>query len=528
MKHSRFNQLFPILLALTFFGLVLIGILNHEMWRDELQAWLIAKDSSSISDLFNNLKYEGHPGLWYILLFLVTRFTHNPLAMQILHICIATGVVYIFAQLSPFTKLQKVLFAFGYFPFYEYALISRSYGLGVLLIFAFCALYKFRYQNYGWLLTILFLLANTSWYGFMIAVSLALAVLLDFILYQNISIKLFLSSNYFALAMLVAVVALIIWQLVPPLDSPSVGDWYSNKRAITNVYKSYFPVPNFFSFHFTNSNLTDLVKLPFKLTSVILTFLSLIFLFFISLLFIRKPVVFFLYIFSNTSILLFSYIKFFGYIRHHGHFFIILIACLWISHYHSNLSLFTRWTEKTSLSLHNAVTQGTNFAAKYKNKFLAVLLISHVVAAIHTFTLDLIYPFSQSQAVANYIQVQHLNHLPIVGSRDKTVSSLSAYLDKKIYYLESETYGSFVILSEDRQELSEIELFERLLKVVEQNNTEMLLVLNSHWETEKDWSLLVTYLNKLDINKLASFSPSIVIDESYSLYRVNSKIREAV
>src|SRR5215469_18650132 len=43
-------------------------LLHHEMWRDEIQDWLLARDSNSVPRLFANLKYEGHPGLWYLLL----------------------------------------------------------------------------------------------------------------------------------------------------------------------------------------------------------------------------------------------------------------------------------------------------------------------------------------------------------------------------------------------------------------------------------------------------------------------------
>ena len=35
---------------------------HHEMWRDEIQAWLLARDSASVFELFAHLKYEGHPG----------------------------------------------------------------------------------------------------------------------------------------------------------------------------------------------------------------------------------------------------------------------------------------------------------------------------------------------------------------------------------------------------------------------------------------------------------------------------------
>ena len=91
-------------LVLVFVSVGFVGILNHEMWRDEMQAWLIAGASSSIGNLFDNLRYEGHPGLWHIGLYLLSRFTHNPFAMQVVHLMLATGVIFILARFSPFTK----------------------------------------------------------------------------------------------------------------------------------------------------------------------------------------------------------------------------------------------------------------------------------------------------------------------------------------------------------------------------------------------------------------------------------------
>jgi hypothetical protein len=129
------------LLTAAFFLLGLLVLLRHEMWQDEWQAWLLARESSSLADLFQNIRYEGHPCLWYLALFVISRFTTDPLGMQLLHLMIATGTVYIFLKYSPFTRLQKILFIFGYFPFYEYCAISRNYGLGVLSLFSFCAVF---------------------------------------------------------------------------------------------------------------------------------------------------------------------------------------------------------------------------------------------------------------------------------------------------------------------------------------------------------------------------------------------------
>ena len=122
----NFNAGFLLLAVLVFFFLGLVLLLRHEMWQDEWQAWLLAKESLSLPELFRNLRYEGHPGLWHLGLYLVSRVTPDPLGMQLLHLLVATASVYVFLRYSPFTRLQKILFILGYFPFYEYAVISRN------------------------------------------------------------------------------------------------------------------------------------------------------------------------------------------------------------------------------------------------------------------------------------------------------------------------------------------------------------------------------------------------------------------
>ncbi len=51
-------------LLLVFFSLGATLILTHALWQDEWQAWLLARDSRSLAELFHNLRYEGHPALW--------------------------------------------------------------------------------------------------------------------------------------------------------------------------------------------------------------------------------------------------------------------------------------------------------------------------------------------------------------------------------------------------------------------------------------------------------------------------------
>src|SRR5262249_12143742 len=144
-------------------------------------AWLVARDSSSLLDLIHNVRYERTPALWQTCLYGLHHLTNNPVAMQVFHVFIATASIFLFVKFSPFTKLQKVMFSFGYLPFFEYGVISRSYALGVFLVFLTCVLLTRPVKNYFALSLALALLANTSAFGFILAVAFGLALLFDLI-----------------------------------------------------------------------------------------------------------------------------------------------------------------------------------------------------------------------------------------------------------------------------------------------------------------------------------------------------------
>ena len=169
-------------LALTvIYALVLSFTLFHrEMWRDEIQAWLLARDSANVFDLFRNLKYEGHPGLWHLLLMSVTRLTNSPVGTQILHLMIVSSTIFVVAQYAPFGALQKGVLAFGYFPLYEYWVISRNYAIRRLFVVVTCVLLRQRWRHPLWLVLVLFLVSHTSVYACIIAISVTFGLALDY------------------------------------------------------------------------------------------------------------------------------------------------------------------------------------------------------------------------------------------------------------------------------------------------------------------------------------------------------------
>ena len=132
-------------------------IAAHSPWRDELQAYLLVRDSPGLGGLLANLRYEGHPGLWYLVLGAFEAVIGSPAALKAAQALIALIVAALVWRRAPFPPWLKLLILAGYFPLFEYGVIARSYGLGELLLVAWLVL---RRTAWGWL--ILALMANVA------------------------------------------------------------------------------------------------------------------------------------------------------------------------------------------------------------------------------------------------------------------------------------------------------------------------------------------------------------------------------
>jgi hypothetical protein len=496
---------FVILLALTFLCVGSINIVNHEMWRDELQAWLSAKSSSSIASLFDNIRYDGHPGLWYIILFVLSRFTDQPIIMQLFHLVVATATTYFFAKYSPFTKLQKILFVFGYFPLYEYATLSRNYGLGIFFVFTFCTAFRTRFENYLIPFFILFMLTQTSVYGLMIAVSFGLILVFELFTQDNLQ-KTAATGKLkvvAALSLFIFGIASSIFQLIPPPESGFAVGWKIfpslalSGETLSTIWKSYIPIPSF-SLHFWNTNIITSVWLQAMLGCILLCLSC--------LLLLKKPKALILYLVGSFGILGFTYVKFLGRVRHHGHLFILFIACLWISNYFPDKELRLGLADKLE-----------SFLGRYKNSIITLILCAHLMAGMLATGMDWIYPFSASKEVARFITDKGMKDMPIVGYRDSLASAVSGHLNRPIYYPNSDRVGSFLIFDQKRlREIADEEVLEKAENLILGEKRDVLLVL-SHRLNELPYSVVM----------LKEFDAGIVQSETYSVYLMRyDKIHE--
>jgi hypothetical protein len=151
-----------------------VRLFRHTLYEDEVQAWVIARVSATPWALFHNLRYEGHPGLWHLLLWVVSRFTADPSAQQFVQLAVAAGSWFLIYRCAPFSWLEKFLLLLGYFLFFEYFVPSRNYGLMVLLGFGYIALRARQPERplAPWL--VLALLANTVVFGAIWSLALAM------------------------------------------------------------------------------------------------------------------------------------------------------------------------------------------------------------------------------------------------------------------------------------------------------------------------------------------------------------------
>jgi len=115
---------------------------RHVSWRDEVQAYQIAAYNDSISSLFHTLRYEGHPGLWYLLLRGLNVLFHSPDVLLGAHWLLASLNAFLILWFCPIPLTQRIFCCFGYFMLFEYGVICRNYAMGALLAFLFVVVHR--------------------------------------------------------------------------------------------------------------------------------------------------------------------------------------------------------------------------------------------------------------------------------------------------------------------------------------------------------------------------------------------------
>jgi hypothetical protein len=480
---------------------------SHELWRDEAQPWLVALHSQSLFELFQHVKFEGHPGLWYTCLYLLSRVTASPLAMQALHVAIAAAAVWIVARYAPFTPLQRVLFAFGYFPLYEYAVVSRDYGLGMLLLLATCAALGGRTPRFPLVVALIALIPQTNVFAAIRGLALGLVLLADRWLPGEPVLGERVTDKQFAAGALVVIISvgLAVFQTLPPANLHLDLGWRPRlelrflAKRFRSLVPALMPIPRsgpewwMLSVHDcwwgwprwrAPAALAAYALLAWVLLGLARRLRALVFL-----------------ATAIVGLVTFMYLWFPGEARHFGYSLVALVMALWLGKIEdARRAIVTDgWIGRAWAS-----TQGSVFTP---------LLAVHAVGGLSAVYLERRYVFADGKPAAHYLVEHGLDGAPLVAQHD-FVQGVLVYLGRKeAYFVRSDRLGSFGMWDKERfPPVTDSTCLARARQIAAEQHTPAVLI--------ADHALELTRADSLDTRELARFTGSVVGDEDFYLYLV--------
>jgi hypothetical protein len=474
----------------------LIAAVNHSQWRDEMNVWLIARDSPTFAAWVQNIHYDrAHPGLWHFMVAVLHGTFGHPIAMQIFHWLLGVGSLVLFWRYSGFSQWQKWLFTFGYLPFYEYFVVARNYAVGMFLLFAIAAIWPTRKRAYWPIAGLVFLLANSNIYALWLAIAIALTLGLELLFNAK------LRRNPWDIALsgglMIAGFALSLYFILPPSDvaNAALGEsyfYFDLERLISTWGR-------FFAGHFI------LIPNGTRMLDVVVCGLIALILFVLVVLrLIKKPTALTFYLLANGLVWGFTYVKFMPRtIRHFSIFYVIFIGALWLgqrspvsSAITRHLPILEKWSDRSK----------TGFQA-----MICLVLLAQFLGGLYGFGLEVAVPYSASRATAAYIREANLQDAFIVASRDAEMAPLSGYLGQQFYYPERQAMGSYTLFFKgDRQEVGQAEVLRQVSELLNEH-PRILLILTDE---------LTAPTPGLSVEPIESFERSQ--NETYYLYWVQA------
>lgn len=454
---------FAALLAAACVLLTLPRLLLHELWRDEAWLWLVVTESHSVADLLGPLSRSGQGSLFPLLCYVVRRLSTSPRAMQLLHLVLAGAATFVFARWAPLRRRERALFVLGYFPFFEYAVISRHYVAGALLVWLACAAAHSRRPALG-LGAALGLLCQTTVYGYLLAVAIACGWIFERWLRRREMpppppVPRAEAAAGLALALAGAVAGLA--QLVPKPGTSFAPGWHlawdpALAAAVLRLpWRAFVPLPRP-QLHFWNSNLLD--AWPAAQTAAGILTLGLA----VALLW-RRKVALLTFGIGAAGLLAFSYVKLLGELRHGGHLWLLFAAALWLG---GGLGL-------------------PDDRRPWRARALLVLLLAHCGAAAFASWMDLRHPFSNGAAMAERIRSQGLDQHPLLGHREPPAATVSLYLGRPLYSPSRKIFVTHPDWGPQQRELSDPELRCAARELAAREAQDIVLVINRElppWE----------------------------------------------
>ena len=409
------------------FGLfiVLTGMLvpRHELWRDESADWLYTRWGISLADVLHHLGYQMDPGGWHTALYFLAKVFPTPLAMQIFHSLMAIGGVFLFIRYAPFSRLEKCLYPFGYFVFFEYNIIARNYVPILLFLAAIAVVYEGRFSRPWRHVLLIFLLAHSHMFGTIFASTLTMLYGIELLARHRFRWREY-RPYVLPLLALGAGFAVSLYQMFPfaeARENMSGGgdiDYFQTTRGILLHWVAPVIKPQFY--FWPVSTVSDSHS----------TLLALVYL--IGILYVVHPRPVPLAYFAATGGIYMYMLVFKGSNpRFIGMLFVLLIFTLWLGRFYPYAKRLegSRW-----LAWYPRIRRG----------LVVALLTLQAVSAPTVFWLDYHYPFSGGKETAQFLNEEIRGTNVLMGSLLSYASqSIQPYLRDDLpalYCLETQEF----------------------------------------------------------------------------------------
>lgn len=404
-------------ILLAYLSLIIFVMLFHEPWFDEAQGWLIARDSSWYEMLLIRPHYEGHPPLWTLLLSIPAKlgvpYEIGLKGVQLLSAALLGGYL-IFR--APLHKVAVLLLPFTYFFCFQYGVTSRPYAFMCLALLIAAENWRYR-DNRPWKLTLaLIVLCLLSAYGIALAGGFALAWLVQTLtttisqcdahsVLQRVFHNIFFYKSRLVAWILLAVVGVLCLACIWPY-----ADAFGSRPTVTGnptwlqVFAFFFILPSesMITAFAGDVSVRGMTIEPFSAT--LCTLISIVIWLFAlraarrrgQLLTLILPYVMFAAVASQYFTL-----------HHVGLIFIFLLAQVWLYIHQQPLS-------KADIP-HVLMNCANKLTSRYVNHphsligaLIALLLLPSLVWNITASINDIIFDYSGSRALAQFIKDRHL------------------------------------------------------------------------------------------------------------------------
>lgn len=214
LMNEKKNRTISIVITVAYFAFNLFLVFRHEAWRDESQAWTMAKNLSLI-ELFRALPTEGHPCLWFVFIMPFAKIGLSFYYFSLISLTVMTVSLYLFLEFCPFSLLVKIAVLFSSIFLYFNPVVSRIYSLIALIVVLLAVFYKDRISRpvlYGVLVG---LLLQTHVVVFGLAIGLSIDLFIEYLKNRR-NKRLFVS-----LGIILFSFACMVWEIMPRSSAPS-------------------------------------------------------------------------------------------------------------------------------------------------------------------------------------------------------------------------------------------------------------------------------------------------------------------